>query len=54
MTETPETNAKSSTGRKIAATISTLAVTVVIGMASSGITDKINDRIRKQIVKNAE
>lgn len=52
MTETAETKMKTNTGRKVTATLATLAVTVVVGMVSSGITEKINDRIRKQIVKD--
>ena len=52
--EVEETESKPSTSRKITATLITLAVTVVIGMASTKFTEEINERIRAQITKTNE
>lgn len=48
--EETETQPEPSTTRRVTTMLVTLGVTVVVGMAASGVTDKINDKIR-QIAK---
>lgn len=54
MTNEEKTENKPSNGRKVAATVVTLAVTFAIGIASTGLTEKINEHIRRKFVKEDE
>ena len=48
-TEETETQPEPTTARRVTTMLVTLAVTVVVGMAASGVTVKINDKIRQQM-----
>ena len=52
--EVEETFGETSKSRKITAAVVTLAVSIVFAMAASGVADKLNEKIRKQIVKEDE
>jgi hypothetical protein len=52
MDEVEETPKKTSTQKEVAVKLIGLAVAVMIGMVGTAVTEKVNDRIRKQIVKD--
>lgn len=51
-TEIEETEVQPSTAQKVTAAVVTTAVVVLVGMVASGLSDKLNDKIRNQILKN--
>jgi hypothetical protein len=52
MDEVEETPKKTNVKQEVTVKLIGLAVAVVIGMVGTAITEKVNDRIRKQIVKD--
>jgi hypothetical protein len=52
MDEVEETKKKTDAKKEVTVKLIGLAVAVVIGMVGTAVTEKVNDRIRKQIVKD--
>jgi hypothetical protein len=54
-TDTTDTeNARPSRKREVTATVASTAVTVVLGIAASYLTNKVADRVHKQIAPQPE